>query len=262
MPLEIYPPFLGPASTSEGDSVSLTTFISDTLWLLRESTDSTAAAIDSGTGTISTTSTVKMPDLVNEAMDWLCRTCLYLPCLGADAAVPSGTNYVNIKDLEVDTDGLRELWAARAVGWNNAQIVYASESALRRYDPGFEFTTAGTPTNWFRSQSGQIGLYPKPSADGALAVYGLGYALRLGDGTGDTVTSTQVAASANLRYMVPRYCAVMIAKRNWQDASLMERVGLWEAELVEEATRLWLRLDPDLRLPGGLYGTPPRLPEK
>jgi hypothetical protein len=54
--------------------------------------------------------------------------------------------------------------------------------------------------------------------------------------------------------------AVMIAKRNYHDASLVERVPLWEGEMIREATRMWASLDARYREPGAIYQVPPSGP--
>jgi hypothetical protein len=260
MPLSIYPPYLGPAATTTGEPTTAASLLDRALWLLAEATDSQAAAVGNGSGTESISTTNYVYKLSNEAIEWLCRTCLFIPCLVSTTNLSANTNYVSVFELDMDTAGMREMWAPEAVLWDNTQLTHASVTALRRYDPGFESATAGTPTHWFHQSRTQIGLYRKPSANGNIAVYGAGYPLRLGDGTGDTVTETAVAPSADLLYLVPRYVACMIAKRNYHDASLVERARIWEEQLVQESTRLWLALDQRWRQPGGMYQAPPSGP--
>lgn len=260
MPLSIYPSFLGPAATSTGEATTLSELESRSLWLLREATNSKAAAVTDGAGAVSVTNSAYTTKLVNEAVDWLCRTCLFIPCLVSNNALAAGTNYVSTFELTMDTPGMREMWYPEMALWDNAVLTHSSIAALRRYSPAFEGDSAGTPTYWFHQSRTQIGLYRKPSANGNLAVYGAGYPLRLGDGTGDTVTETSVAPSSDLLYLVPRYVACLIAKRNYDDASLVERAAIWEQELVREATRLWGTLDPRWREPGAIYQMPPSGP--
>jgi hypothetical protein len=261
MPLEIYPPFLGPATPDvAGDATAATEIESRALWLLAEATDTKVSAVGNNTGTESITTTAYNYKLMNEGLEWMCRTCLYIPCLASKTNLSANTNYVSTFELTVDTSGLREMWYPEMVLWDNTGLTHSSSAALRRYDPNFENTAAGTPTHWFHQSRTQIGLYKKPSANGNIAVYGAGYPSRLGDGTGTTVTSTNVAASSDLLYILPRYVALMIAKRNYHDASLVERVPLWEGELVREATRLWGALDARWREPGAIYQMPPSGP--
>lgn len=257
MPLSIYPAYLGPAATSTGEATTLAEIESRALWLLREATGSKAAAVTDGAGAVSITNSNYITKLANEGVDWLCRTCLFIPCLVSKTALSSGTNYVSTFELTMDTDGMREMWYPEGVLWDNVALTHSSIAALRRYSPAFEGDAAGTPTYWFHQSRTQIGLYRKPSANGNLAVYGAGYPLRLGDGTGDTVTETSVAPSSDLLFLLPRYIACMIAKRNYDESQLVERLPLWESELVQEATRLWLALDPRWREPGAIYQAPP-----
>ena len=261
MPVEIYPPFLGPATTDPaGDATTISEIESRSLWLLSEATDTKAAAVGNNSGTESITNTAYIYKLANEGLEWMCRTCLYIPCLASKTNLSANTNYVSTFELTVDTSGIREMWYPEMVLWDNATLTHSSVAALRRYDPGFENTAAGTPTHWFHQSRTQIGLYKKPSANGNIAVYGAGYPSRLGDGTGTTVSSTNVAPSSDLLYILPRYVAVMIAKRNYHDASLVERVPLWETELIRETTRLWGALDARWREPGAIYQMAPSGP--
>lgn len=260
MPISIYPPYLGPAALTTGEATTAADIVDRSLWLLAENTDTMVASVGSLGGGETITTTDYIHKLANESIEWLCRTCLYIPCYVSQTNLSANTNYVSVFELQMATDGMREMWYPEMALWDNEALTHSSVSALRRYDPAFEGTAAGTPTHWFHQSRTQIGLYRKPSANGNIAVYGAGYPLKLGDGTGDTVTETAVAASADLLYLVPRYVACMVAKRNYHDASLVERVQLWESELVREATRLWGNLDARWREPGAIYQMPPSGP--
>lgn len=229
------------------------------LWLLAEATDSKASAVGNNTGTESISTTVFDYKLMNEAMEWLCRACLFIPCISSDS-VTSNTVYLSTFDLTVTTSGMREMWYPEMATWDGTPLTHSSVNALRRYDPSFENTAAGTPTHWFHHSRTQIGLYKKPTSTGTLVMYGAGYPSKFGDGTGGTVASTDVASATDLLYIIPRYMAVMIAKRNYHDASLVERVPLWEGEMIREATRMWASLDARYREPGAIYQVPPSGP--
>ena len=241
------------------ESTTASELDSRALWLLSEATDSKASAVGNNSGTESITTTVFNYKLMNEAMEWLCRACLFIPCVSSDT-ITSNTVYISTFDLTVTTSGMREMWYPEMATWNDTPLVHSSVNALRRYDPTFETTASGTPTNWFHHSRTQIGLYKKPTSTGTLVAYGAGYPSKFGDGTGSTVTSTDVASATDLLYIIPRYMAVMIAKRNYHDASLVERVPLWESELVRETTRLWGALDDRYRQPGAIYQMPPSGP--
>lgn len=266
LPSGIYPPYMASNTTYAAETGTLTFLQNEVLRLLHESTNSKVLAVGTGAGADASglTNADGLTNYLNDAQDFICRTCYPLPARGTVEWYPIGQRLYAIRDIPpVDDDvpnkaNLREIWAVTAAYWNGSALTHVALPVLRARIPNFEYAAHGTPAYWYTSGEGYIGLYPAPATQKALGVYGYGLPKNLGDGTGTTVTSASWASAGLLVDVLTKLCAVAAARINYDDPSLFGRAEIWEAEVAEEMHRLWTQIDPWLRLPNALFFSEPK----
>jgi hypothetical protein len=215
---------------------TLTDLQNDVLSRLQEASNSTAGDLVSGTGAASTTSTAAtITQYLNEASADLARYAWPIWDSGT-YTLPASTLSVTFESLTV-ADG-NVMWAARDVSWNGTPLTYFRQSALESWYQTTFPTDTGTPLWW--AEQGQAGIivYPTPSTQQALTVYGLAVPKQLSSGS--DVPSWFGPDQVKL---VVFNAAARLALKNAEDATLTIRDMPWwnEWERGKEAllTRLW-----------------------
>jgi hypothetical protein len=142
----------------------------DVLSRLQEAGNSTAGDLVTGTGAASTTSTATtITQYLNEASADLARDASLIYDSGT-FTLPISTYTVGYGSLTMG-DGNR-IWGVRRVLWSGTPLTYARRSALENwYNTTFP-TDTGPPVWWSDNGDSGILVYPVPTTQASLTVYG------------------------------------------------------------------------------------------
>lgn len=235
-------------------SVTLTQLQNNVLSRLNESGNTSAGELDSGTGgaaTIATTAT--LTQYINNACAHLCKTCVALQDT-ATYTYPTGSLTVPFSAFTTVTGG--KLWAVRTAKWNGAQLTKAESAYIELGYPSLESDSNGTPLHFYQNGQFAVGLAPKPSADQTLSVTGFITPVALATGS-DTASWIDDDEAIYIEF----YAAYMIAMKNTEDPTLIQKVNPWKMEFESAKARLWTRLlQTDPGIAKGYFSAPQSVP--